>query len=211
MQGAQRHKGTKAQRKAANKDSLIADCERPRWRFIMSRAGAWALMLVSVASFAASSEDVRLIQAVKDSNAAAVRSLLQSGANANAREADGTTALHWAVSRNDLKTVDVLIGAGANVKAVNRFGVSPLLIASNNASVAVVERLLKAGADPNSALPEGETALMTAARAGKADVMQVLYRAGADVNARESWHGQTALMWAAANNDPAAIETLKEL
>jgi uncharacterized protein len=178
---------------------------------MISRVGAWALLLVSAASFAASSEDIRLIQAVKDSNASAVRSLLQSGANANAREADGTTALHWAVSRDDLKTVDLLLGAGANVKAVNRFGVSPLLIASNNASVGVVERLLKAGADPNSALPEGETALMTAARAGKADVMQVLHRAGADVNARESWHGQTALMWAAANNDPAAIETLQEL
>jgi len=41
--------------------------------------------------------------------------------------------------------------------------------------------------------------------------MQVLYRAGANVNAKESWHGQTALMWAAASNHPAAIETLKEL
>ncbi len=178
---------------------------------MMRRVAALALLLVSVAGFAASSEDIRLIQSVKDSNAPAVRSLLQSGASANAREPDGTTALHWAASRNDLKMVDLLINAGADVKALNRFGVNPLLIASNNASVAVVERLLKAGADPNSALPEGETALMTAARAGKADVMQVLYRAGANVNARESWRGQTALMWAAANNHPAAIETLKEL
>src|SRR5205085_942898 len=39
----------------------------------------------------------------------------------------------------------------------------------------------------------------------------VLHRAGADVNAKESWHGQTALMWAAANNHPVAIETLKEV
>src|SRR5260370_15365956 len=178
---------------------------------MMSRAGAWALLLVCFTSLAALSEDIRLIQAVKDCNASAVRSLLQTGANANTREADGTTALHWAVSRDDLKTVDLLIGAGADVKAVNRFGVSPLLIASNNASVGVVERLLKAGADPNSAMPEGETALMTAARAGKSNVMQVLHRAGADVKARESWHGQPALMGAAANNDPAAIETLQEL
>src|SRR5215510_5185555 len=132
---------------------------------MMRRVAALTLLLVSVAGFAASSEDIRLIQAVKDSNAPAVRSLLQSGASANAREPDGTTALHWAASRNDLKMVDLLINAGADVKALNRFGVSPLLIASNNASVAVVERLLKAGADPNSALPEGETALMTAARA----------------------------------------------
>ena len=59
---------------------------------MMGRVAAWTLLLVSVGSFAASSEDIRLIQAVKDSNASAVRSLLQMGANANAREADGTTA-----------------------------------------------------------------------------------------------------------------------
>jgi hypothetical protein len=52
---------------------------------------------------------------------------------------------------------------------------------------------------------------MTAARAGKADVIKLLYAAGANINTRENWHGQTALMWAAAENHPAAIATLKEL
>jgi uncharacterized protein len=173
--------------------------------------GACALSLVCVATLVASNTDLPLIQAVKNSNVAAVRTLLHSGANANARESDGTTVLHWAVSRDDHKLVELLIGAGADVKAVNRYGVSPLLIACESASLGVVEQLLKAGADPNSALPEGETALMTAARAGNVDVIRALYVAGADVNAKETWHGQTALMWAAANNYPAAIDMLKEL
>jgi uncharacterized protein len=178
---------------------------------MISPIGACALSLVCVATLAASSADLPLIQAIKNSDVAAVRNLLDKGANANAREPDGTTALHWAASRDERRLVELLIGAGADVKAVNRYGASPLLIACEMASVGVVEQLLKGGADPNSALPEGETALMSAARAGNVDVIRALYRAGADVNAKENWHRQTALMWAAANNYTAAIETLKEL
>jgi ankyrin repeat protein len=177
---------------------------------MISRAGFWALFLASAWGFAASSEDARLLQAVRDSNVVAVRILLATGASASAREVDGTTALDWAVSRDDLEVVELLIGAGADVKAKNRYGVTALLVAANNAGVAVVDRLLMAGADANTALPEGETALMTAARSGKADVIRALYRAGANVNAKESWHGQSALMWAAANNYPETIRVLKE-
>ncbi len=166
-------------------------------------------LMISSAVFGAA--DVRLVDAVKHSNLAAARTLVQGGADVNAPEVDGTTALHWAVSHDDLKMVDLLLGAGAKVKATSRYGVSPLSIAANDAGAAVVERLLKAGADPNTALPEGETALMTAARAGKTDVIKLLYAAGADLNRKESWHGQTALMWAAAENYPATIEMLKEL
>ncbi len=176
-----------------------------------ARIASALLLSVSALALAGSGEDAQLIQAIKDSNREAVKVLLEHGASATARETNGTTALEWAVGRNDLETVQLLIGAGADVKAVNRYGVSPLLIACNNAGVAIVDALLKAGADPNSAMPEGETALMTAARVGNVDIIRALYRAGANVNARESWHNQTAMMWAAAGNFPAEIETLKEL
>ena len=169
------------------------------------------VFLISTMGFAASTQDAELIAAIKGSNAASVKTLLATGASANARQMDGTTALEWAVSRDDAETLKALIAAGADVNAVNRYGVSPLLIACNSAGVTVVEQLLKAGADPNSAMPEGETALMTTARVGNVDVIRALYRAGANVNARESWHNQTALMWAAAANYPKAVETLQEL
>ena len=41
---------------------------------------------------------------------------------------------------------------------------------------------------------------MTAARTGSAEAMKALLAHGADVNATEAWHGETALMWAAAEN-----------
>jgi ankyrin repeat protein len=178
--------------------------------FRTSIAAGLLILAVPVANFAANL-DIRLIEAVKQSNRAVLQTLLRNGVDVNAADVDGTTALHWAASGGDPKTVELLIDAGANVKTVNRYGVSPLSIACYQASSAVVDRLLKAGADPNTTLPEGETALMTAARAGKADVIKILYAAGADLNRRESWHGQTAVMWAAAGNHVAAVEILKEL
>ena len=131
-------------------------------------------------------------------------------AAANAVEADGTTPLHRAVHRNDVKAAETLIRAGADVNAVNRYGVPPLSLAATNGNAAVLELLLKAGANPNATQSEGETALMTAARTGVPAAVKALLAHGADVNAKESWRGQTALMWAAAEGHAETIELLLE-
>jgi ankyrin repeat protein len=128
----------------------------------------------------------------------------------NARQADGTSALHWAAHRDNLEMVDLLLRAGAQVSAANRYGVMPLSLACTNGSAAVIERLLDAGADPNAALPGGETPLMTAARTGSVEAVRRLIARGADVNARESARGQTALMWAAAHGNAAVVPLLLE-
>ena len=49
---------------------------------------------------------------------------------------------------------------------------------------------------------------MTAARTGSAAVVSLLLAHGADVNARETWRGQTALMWAAAGSNAEAVTLL---
>jgi ankyrin repeat protein len=49
---------------------------------------------------------------------------------------------------------------------------------------------------------------MTAARTGSAGVIRALLAYGADANARESWRGQTALMWAAIENNAGAVRAL---
>jgi ankyrin repeat protein len=47
---------------------------------------------------------------VKRGDAAAVRSLLRAGTDANVADADGTSALHWAAQRDDFKAVSLLAG-----------------------------------------------------------------------------------------------------
>ena len=176
----------------------------------MTRYLAVFLPLVAVASLAAADRDLRLFDAVRRGDQAAVRQLVQAKIDVNATAADGGTALHVAVERDNLEAVNALLTAGANVKAVNRYGVTPLLVAVTNGHAAIVRRLLEAGADANGALPEGETALMTAARTGRVEPVKLLLAAGADVNAKEGWRGQTALMWAAAEDNAEVIRVLVE-
>ncbi|HSP68763.1 MAG TPA: ankyrin repeat domain-containing protein [Bryobacteraceae bacterium] len=121
---------------------------------------------------------------------------------------DGTTPLHLAVHANDLAAVNKLLAAGADAKSANRYGITPLYLACENANPAIIERLLKAGADANAVSTEGETALMTVARTGVVEAARVLLDHGANVDAREEWHGQTALMWAVNEQHPAMVKEL---
>jgi len=91
-----------------------------------------------------------LINAARNADREAVRRLLQEKVDANASEADGTTALHWASYRDDGESADLLIRAGANVNAANDLGATPLWTASQNGSAAMVGRLLQA---PTRTLP----------------------------------------------------------
>ena len=166
------------------------------------------LATVWLVSVGISSAQGRLIDAVRANDAGAVRTILDSRADANAVQPDGTTALHWAVERDAIEIVQLLIRAGANVKATNRYGATPLWLASLNGNAATIGVLLEAGADPSAASDEGETALMVAARTGKIDAVNLLLARGADPNVKEQWRGQTALMWAAAEGYAPVIETL---
>jgi uncharacterized protein len=169
----------------------------------------WLLfgLLATAATPNAAGSGTSLIDAVKAGNRAAVRTLA-TRTTVNATEADGMTALHWAVRADDLETTQTLIRAGANVSAANRYGVTPLSLAATNGSPIITRTLLKAGANVNAAGPDGETVLMTAARAGNGEVVTALIERGASVNAAENWQGQSALMWAAAENHPDAIKAL---
>jgi ankyrin repeat protein len=171
--------------------------------------GVFCVVLLSVAA-RAEARGVPLIEAVKNGDVVTVRTLLSRKADVNQPEPDGTTALHWAVHRDDVRIADLLIRSGSHVRAANRYGVTPLSIACTNGNAALIERLLDAGADPNTALPDGETALMTAARTGTVEAVRALLVRGAKVDAPEPSKGQTALMWAAAENNAAIVKVLVE-
>jgi ankyrin repeat protein len=166
-----------------------------------------AVLLAAIVSLTSAASGTSLIDAVKAGDRAAIRALATRN-TVNTAEADGMTALHWAVRADDADAVRLLIRAGANVSAANRYGITPLSLAATNGNGAITRTLLTAGANPNAPGPDGETVLMTAARSGSADVVNALLDRGVNVNATEAWQGQTAVMLAAAENHGAAIKAL---
>jgi uncharacterized protein len=149
-----------------------------------------------------------IVDAAKAGDDVAAAELLKQHADVNVPESDGTTALHWAVYRNDEALVDQLIKAGAHVNAANHFGSTPMSEAAITGSAKVIESLLKAGADPESPNADGQSALMVLARTSNVDAAQALLKHKANVNAVEQWRGQTALMWAAAQSQPEMVKLL---
>jgi uncharacterized protein len=167
------------------------------------------LLLPGGAAAHAASSDVA--DAAMRGDRQAVRAAITRKADVNAAQIDGSTALHWAVERDDLDLADQLIRAGARVASRTREGVTPLQLAATNGSAAMIDRLLKAGADPNAALTTaGDSALMMAARTGKTDAIRVLVEANANVNAQEKWGGTTPLMWAVSEGHADAARLLIE-
>jgi ankyrin len=172
------------------------------------RVGYAAVCFLTASLSFGAGNDLRLIEAIRSRDAAAVRSLVNSRAAVNAAQGDGATALHWAVHYDDAATVDLLLHAGARVNVANDVGVTPLYLACTNRNAAMVAKLLTAEANPNSALLNGETVLMNCSRTGNAASVKALIDAGAKVNVREPEHDQTALMWAAAEKHPEAVRVL---
>ncbi|HEY7391431.1 MAG TPA: ankyrin repeat domain-containing protein, partial [Bryobacteraceae bacterium] len=168
--------------------------------------GCCLFLLSAVAALAATSD---VADAVMNKDQEQVRALLQKKADVQAPQADGTTALQWAVRQDDFGVVELLIRAGADANAANHDGATALYLACLNGSARMVETLLKAGVNPNATfLMHGETALMEAARTGSVDAVKVLLDHGAQVNAKETLRGTTSLMWAAEQNHPDVIRLL---
>ncbi len=186
--------------------------ELRRARRVTAAAATYILSFIMVGSCPAAAPDApatdpQLAAAAERADWPRVRSLLSERADANAAQADGMTALHWAAHHDDLETARLLLAAGAAAKAANRYGVTPLSLACANGNEALVRALLESGADANVALLGGETALMTAARTGRAGAVRALLDAGAKVDATDR-KDQTALMWAAAEGHAAVVEVL---
>jgi ankyrin repeat protein len=131
-----------------------------------------------------------------------------SAQTGGSESADGDTALHQAAHRGDVVSLQRELDHGVDANTTNRFGVTPLALATRSGHAAVVQALLESGADPNHASPAGETPLMVAARTGVVDSVVSLLEHGADPLARESWMGQTALMWAAAERHAGVVPAL---
>jgi ankyrin repeat protein len=147
--------------------------------------------------------------AAQSKDTATVRKLIKEGADVNAAQGDGMTALHWAALNGDAELASMLLYAGANVGAKTRIGgYTPLHLAAQVGNATVIAPLIAAGAQVGIATATGATALMHAAHSGNADAVRTLIENGADPNVKETANGQTALMFAAAADRVDVVKLL---
>ena len=178
-----------------------------------------ALAMCAASAFAAM-PDEEFVELCRGGTAEQVKQALAEGANPNAREDGGDTALMWAALGDKLPVVQALLAAGADVNARNRgvtaltfwtnFDGEPRQVSPEHAKV--VRALLKAGADPTGGCrgdDEGvcRTPLVwEALGSGDAATIRVFLEDGGDVRAQG---GDEALMNAARyNRNPGVSEAL---
>src|SRR5678810_748083 len=117
-----------------------------------------AIGAVSLSAFLYAAPSAAVADAAMQGNKDAVRTLLKQGADVNAAQGDGMTALHWAAARGDANQVTMLVYAGARLEASTRNGnYTPLLLAARSGRASAVKALLKAGANAMAASSAGGT------------------------------------------------------
>jgi uncharacterized protein len=169
--------------------------------------GSLIALVLSLTLSAAGSAPVADAAMAKDREA--VKALLKTGADVNAAQGDGMTALHWAARNGDAELTQMLLFAGANVKATTRLGgYTPLMMAAEQGHATVIASLLSGGSDPKTANALGTTPLMLAAASGNPQAITTLVENGAEIEAKEKTFGQTPLMFAAAANRVDAVKAL---
>lgn len=143
-----------------------------------------------------------LMAAASCGNRAVVKLLLSAGANTNAKDADGITALmkavhseRWRVSRG---IVRLLIEHAAVVDARDNSGVTACMVCACYEYTHALEVLLSFGADVNLVDSRGRNACMRAAQQNCVGVMRLLLANGADLEV-VSKEGLTAWDYAIGN------------
>lgn len=165
---------------------------------------------------AGQSLDDQLLHAADIGDFVAVQTLLQQGANVEAKATDGSysgwTALLLATNSNHIDVVKLLLDKGANIEAKTPprdNGWPALIIASYAGHTDLIKLLLDRGADIEVRDSGGKTALMTAVESvyGKTEAVELLINKGANLEAKDK-DGNTALILMAVDGKTDSVRLL---
>ncbi|MCS6777395.1 MAG: ankyrin repeat domain-containing protein [Chloroherpetonaceae bacterium] len=121
-------------------------------------------------------DDRTFLDAVLRGDTTAVQHMLNAGANIEARNDSGRTALALAALKSNETMVLLLLDRGANVNARDPAGMTPLMWAAFGGNPRIVQALLDRGADVHARDAQGGTARTWAQRP---EIAQLLQKAGA--------------------------------
>lgn len=140
------------------------------------------------------------------------RMLIDKGADINAVNANGESAVFSATKGNCPPIINLLVAKGAdidsrNVTARDNMGNTPVHSAVKWNSKEAAKKLLSFGVDVNAQNLNGKTALSEACKSGKKDMALMLIEKGANVNATDN-QGRTVLMDAVQSQNTEIVEML---
>ena len=138
----------------------------------------------------------KLIKNAMSGNLEIVKSLIEQGADVNAKDIDGWTALIRSSKKGYLEVVKYLIDKGADVNAKTNNGTTALMNSSDEEHLDIVKYLINKGADINSKDNIGWTALIFSSYGE--EVVKYLINKGADLEAKDEL-GNTALEYIKSN------------
>lgn len=134
-----------------------------------------------------------LRSAVEDGFTERIQLMLNNGADVDAIDIGGYTALTIAAEMGQESAARILLENGADVNLARRNGYTALHLASEQGDESIAALLVEHGADVNARI-HGFTPLLIAASKGHAAVVQRLILNGADISAID-YHGRSATHW----------------
>lgn len=142
-----------------------------------------------------------LMEATLNGDEAAVNRLLAQGADVNARDDAGTSALTLAAYEGHAAIVRLLLDSGAEVNVVGENGRTALGNAVDRGHSVIAQLLLDSGANPNAHVSEDTSVLEDASRGGLLSIVRALITKGADLERYggpalrgASWKGHTEIV-----------------
>lgn len=135
---------------------------------------------------------------------AAIKLLLKRGADIEAADSGGRTALYFAAANHiGSKNTRILLDAGAKPDAT-------ALLAAIERNEENALALLEKGAKPDATDYYGRSALHHAVSRNYARAVELMLDGGADINARDRHYGYTPLHWAISNGQTTMAQMLME-
>ncbi|MEK5109066.1 ankyrin repeat domain-containing protein [Cytobacillus sp. FSL K6-0129] len=144
---------------------------------------------------------LQLIKAARDGDKDHLLTLLNIGANINALDDEGNTAVMAATQQNQVEIVQVLIAHGADINIRNKRLDNVLLYAGAEGLLEIVQLAIQAGADTTITNRYGGIAIIPACERGHIEVVkELLTHSDTDVNHINNLHW-TALLEAIILSD----------
>ena len=139
-----------------------------------------AIVLATALNSSAATSDARLFEAARGNDLIQVQQLLATGAQIDAADANGNTALMIAAAHGYTEIARLLIDSGADVDARGYIGNTALIYAAQEGHAEIAQLLIDGGADASARNQYGSSAPKLAVGWGHGEVAQVLTESHTD-------------------------------